>query len=210
MSNYSRLLFLGHDFLKSQQYINRRKISSRDPTQLQNTTRHAVLKNGCVTSSTAKYLRINTLRNTFEGAAHPSYIHIQQQADGRTGWAGIHMCEHWERASTETTDQTRPGTKPQATTTTLSATTTESQPAQAIIRNWLADKHAKWFRGVFCVPGVGTDTSRVTVCPLLDVCVTTDADWFRAQPMNYWQAGRQPPRSPSLPCFVLVRICYLK
>lgn len=96
-------------FLKPQQYINRRKISSRDPTQLQNTTRHAVLKNGCVTSSTAKYLRINTLRNTFEGAAHPSYIHIQQQADrrsdGRGGQAYICVSTGSERARRR---QTRP------------------------------------------------------------------------------------------------------
>lgn len=142
-----------------------------------------------------------TLCETLSKARHipPISTYNNRRMDGRTGWAGIHMCEHWERASTETTDQTRPGTKPQATTTTLSATTTESQPAQAIIRNWLADKHAKWFRGVFCVPGVGTDTSRVTVCPLLDVCVTTDADWFRAQPMNYWQAGSHlvRPLSPA-------------
>lgn len=53
-----------------------------------------------------------------------------------------------------------------------------SQPAQAIIRNWIA----KWVSGCFFVYLVLLRTPFVSA---LYVCVTSEADWFRAQPMNY-------------------------
>lgn len=41
-------------------------------------------------------------------------------------------------------------------------------------------------------------------------CLCYNRRWLVPGTANELLAGRQPPRSPSLPCFVLVRICYLK
>lgn len=46
----------------------------------------------------------------------------------------------------------------------------------AVVRNWLGSQVRQVVSVFFCVPGVRPNTSRVNVCPLLDVCVTTDDD----------------------------------